>query len=116
LFQGDTVIGTDHLRTPVDEAIALHRKLRGWMTGMGVPPLILDAPGGGGKVPIGGDYIVSMDDERVVVENYRGARIEYPQPRERDCSVPYDAIYFAGEPPDDDDDDDGDDPPRCEPA
>jgi lysine 2,3-aminomutase len=115
LFQGDTVIGTDHLRTPVDEAIALHRKLRGWMTGMGVPPLILDAPGGGGKVPIGGDYIVSMDDERVVVENYRGARIEYPQPRERDCSVPYDAIYFAGEPPDDDDDD-GDDPPRCEPA
>jgi lysine 2,3-aminomutase len=51
LFQGDTVIGTDHLRTPVEEAMRLYEGLRGWMNGMAVPMLVADAPGGGGKVP-----------------------------------------------------------------
>jgi lysine 2,3-aminomutase len=102
LFQGDTVIGTDHLRTPVEAAQALYRQLRGWMNGMAVPMLVLDAPGGGGKVPIVPDYIESLDEQRVVVTTYRGTRVEYPQPRERDCSVPYDAIHFAGESEDDD--------------
>jgi lysine 2,3-aminomutase len=102
LFQGDTVVGTDHLRTPVDVAIQLYGQLRGWMTGMGVPHLVIDAPGGGGKLPIGPQYLVSLDDDRAVVRTYRGALVDYPQPRARDCSVPYDEIYFAGEPPDDD--------------
>jgi lysine 2,3-aminomutase len=102
LFQGDTVIGTDHLRTPVDTAMELYRGLRGWMSGMCIPQLVLDAPGGGGKVPITPSYIESLDDDRVVVTTYRGARIEYPQPRERDCHVPYDDVYFAGIPDDDD--------------
>jgi lysine 2,3-aminomutase len=102
LFQGDTVIGTDHLRTPVDAAMELYRGLRGWMNGMAVPMLVLDAPGGGGKVPIVPSYIDSLDDQRVIVRTYRGTRIEYPQPRERDCTVPYDDIYFAGQPADDD--------------
>ena len=102
LFQGDTVIGTDHLRTPVETAQELYRGLRGWMNGMAVPMLVLDAPGGGGKVPIVPDYIESLDDQRVVVRTYRGDRVEYPQPRARDCSVPYDAVWFAGEPDDDD--------------
>ena len=102
LFQGDTVIGTDHLRTPVETAQELWRGLRGWMNGMAVPQLVLDAPGGGGKVPIMPDYIEELDAARVVVRTYRGARIEYPQPRERDCRVPYDDVYFAGEPADDD--------------
>jgi lysine 2,3-aminomutase len=102
LFQGDTVIGTDHLRTPIETAQELYKGLRGWMNGMAVPMLVLDAPGGGGKVPIVPDYIESLDRERAIVRTYRDTRIEYPQPRERDCSVPYDAIYFAGEPDDDD--------------
>jgi len=102
LFQGDTVIGTDHLRTPVEAAMELYRGLRGWMSGMCVPHLVLDAPGGGGKVPIVPNYIEHLDHERVVVRTYRGVQIEYPQPRERDCTVPYDDIYFAGVPADDD--------------
>jgi lysine 2,3-aminomutase len=102
LFQGDTVIGTDHLRTPVESAMELYRQLRGWMNGMAVPMLVLDAPGGGGKVPIVPSYIEELDADRVIVRTYRGARIEYPQPRERDCSVPYDSIYFAGHADDDD--------------
>jgi lysine 2,3-aminomutase len=102
LFQGDTVLGTDHLRTPVEAAMELYQGLRGWMNGMAVPMLVLDAPGGGGKVPIVPSYIEQLDRERVIVKTYRGTRIEYPQPRERDCTVPYDAIYFAGQPDDDD--------------
>jgi len=102
LFQGDTVIGTDHLRTPVETAMELYRGLRGWMNGMAVPQLVLDAPGGGGKVPITPSYIDELDADRVVVRTYRGERIEYPQPRARDCTVPYDEIYFAGQPADDD--------------
>jgi len=102
LFQGDTVLGTDHLRTPVEEAMRLYEGLRGWINGMAVPQLVLDAPGGGGKVPIFPSYIEELGADTVVVRTYRGRRIAYPQPRERDCTVPYDAIYFAGEPPDDD--------------
>ena len=102
LFQGDTVIGTDHLRTPVETAMELYRGLRGWMSGMCIPQLVLDAPGGGGKVPIMPSYIEELDTERVIVKTYRGERIEYPQPRARDCRVPYDDVYFAGVPADDD--------------
>ena len=102
LFQGDTVIGTDHLRTPVETAMELYRQLRGWMNGMAVPMLVLDAPGGGGKVPIVPSYIEELDEQRVIVRTYRGNRIEYPQPRERDCTVAYDTIHFAGQPDDDD--------------
>jgi lysine 2,3-aminomutase len=102
LFQGDTVVGTDHLRTPVDVAIQLYAQLRGWMTGMGVPHLVIDAPGGGGKLPIGPQYLVSLDDDKAVVRTYRGNLVDYPQPRARDCDVPYDDVFFAGVPDDDD--------------
>jgi len=102
LFQGDTVLGTDHLRTPVETAMELYRSLRGWMNSMAVPMLVLDAPGGHGKVPLVPSYIDSLDEREVVVTTYRGKQITYPQPRERDCSVPYDAVQFAGVPDDDD--------------
>ena len=102
LFQGDTVLGTDHLRTPVEEAMRLYEGLRGWMNGMAVPMLVADAPGGGGKVPLVPSYIDSLDETTVVLRTYRGDRIAYPQPRERDCRVPYDEIYFADELADDD--------------
>ena len=102
LFQGDTVLGTDHLRTPVDTAMELYRGLRGWISGMCIPELVLDAPGGGGKVPLVPSYLEHLDRDHVVVRTYRGNRIDYPQPRERDCTVAYDDIYFAGAPADDD--------------
>ena len=102
LFQGDTVIGTDHLRTPIETAMELYRGLRGWMNGMAVPMLVMDAPGGGGKVPLVPNYVEELDERRAIVRTYRGERVEYPQPRERDCAVPYDAVWFAGAPDDDD--------------
>ncbi|HUH02380.1 MAG TPA: KamA family radical SAM protein [Kofleriaceae bacterium] len=102
LFQGDTVIGTDHLRTRVEDAIAIMDGLRGWMTGMGIPHLVIDAPGGGGKIPIGPDYLHHVDDEWATLRNYRGELVRYPQPRASGAEVPYDAVYFAGAPDDDD--------------
>ncbi len=102
LFQGDTVTGTDHLRTPVEKGIEIIAGMRGWMTGMGIPHLVIDAPGGAGKVPIGPSYVVASGADEVVVRSYRGREVSYPQPIERDCTVPYDEVFFAGEPPDDD--------------
>lgn len=102
LFQGDVVVGTDHLRTSVDTAIELYRGLRGWMSGMAIPHLVIDAPGGGGKIPIGPDTIAFRDEHSVTVRSYRGDLIAYPEPRLRDATVPYDAVYFAGIPDDDD--------------
>lgn len=102
LFQGDTVLGTDHLRTPVEEAIALMDGMRGWMSGMAIPHLVIDAPGGGGKIPIGPDYVIARDEHTVTLRTYRGDTVDYPQPRQRDCRVDYDAVYFAGQDEDDD--------------
>jgi lysine 2,3-aminomutase len=102
LFQGDTVVGTDHLRTPVEKAVELYDGLRGWMNGMAIPHLVIDAPGGAGKVPIGPRYLQEIRADAAVVRSYRGQIVEYPQPAERDCTVPYDEVFFAGEPEDDD--------------
>jgi lysine 2,3-aminomutase len=102
LFQGDPVLGTDHLRTRVEDAIALMDGLRGWMSGMCIPHLVIDAPGGGGKIPIGPAYLMSYDDGTVRLRNYRGEPVDYPQPRAAGCDVPYDAVWFAGVEPDDD--------------
>lgn len=102
LFQGDTVFGTDHLRTPVESAIEIMDGMRGWMSGMAIPHLVIDAPGGGGKIPIGPQYLLEQRPDSVTLRTYRGDSVEYPQPRERDCTVGYDAVYFAGQPDDDD--------------
>ena len=102
LFQGDTVIGTDHLRTRVETAIEIVDGMRGWMSGMAIPQLVIDAPGGGGKIPIGPSYLRDCGADHVRLRTYRGDTVEYPQPRERDCAVAYDDVYFAGEAADDD--------------
>ncbi len=108
LFQGDTVTGTDHLRTPVETAIELMDGMRGWMSGMAIPHLVLDAPGGLGKIPFGPQYVRSIGERNVSLRNYRGQDVSYPQPIERDCRVAYDSIFFHGVTKDDDRS--GDDP------
>tara|TARA_R110002096_G_scaffold44526_13_gene120434 strand:+ start:1762 stop:2973 length:1212 start_codon:yes stop_codon:yes gene_type:complete len=102
LFQGDTVLGTDHLRTSVESAIELMDGLRGWMSGMAMPQLVIDAPGGGGKIPIGPEYLQELGETEVKLRNYRGLNVTYPQPREKDPFVSYDEVFFAGIPEDDD--------------
>ena len=95
LFQGDPVYGTDHLRTPVAAGIEILDQLRGYVTGMAIPHLVIDAPGGGGKLPIGPNYILSTGVDRLRLRNYRDEVVEYIEPRERDCACPYEDVYFA---------------------
>lgn len=102
LFIGDTVVGTDHLRTRVEDSIALYDQLRGWITGMAIPHLVIDAPGGGGKIPVLPDYLDTIGEREVSLRNYRGDPVVYPQPRRGDLRCDYDDIYFAGTQADDD--------------
>jgi lysine 2,3-aminomutase len=93
LFQGDPVAGTDHLRTPVGAGVEIMEQLRGRVTGMAMPHLVIDAPGGGGKVPIGPNYVLAWGADRVKLRNWEGRTVEYVEPRERDCSCPYDEVW-----------------------
>jgi lysine 2,3-aminomutase len=89
LFQGDPVQGTDHLRTPVAAGIAIMEQLRGRITGMGIPQLVIDAPGGGGKIPIGPNYVLSTAPDELTLRNYENKIVKYVEPVERDCRCTY---------------------------
>lgn len=81
LLQADPVRGTGHLRTPVQTGIDLMVQLQGRLSGIALPKLILDAPGGFGKVPIGPDWIVSREPGVTRVRTHRGVEVEYLDPR-----------------------------------
>jgi len=56
--------------------------LRGHTSGFAVPQFVVDAPHGGGKIPVGPNYIVSMSPERIVLRNYEGTIVSYPEPQD----------------------------------
>jgi lysine 2,3-aminomutase len=78
LFQADLAAGISHFRTPVETGLAILKALRGPNSGMAVPTYVIDAPGGGGKIPMVPDYIESQDDERITFRNWQGVVYEYP--------------------------------------
>jgi lysine 2,3-aminomutase len=82
LYQCDLSEGLGHFRTKVETGIGIIRELTGTISGYAVPKFVIDAPNGGGKVPMNPDYIISSDDERVVMRNYKGDTYTYPQPRD----------------------------------
>jgi len=79
IYQTDFVQGTDHLRTPVEKGIEIMDALRGWTSGLAVPYFIIDAPGGGGKIPVLPKYIQTMNDDQVVMRNFQNEMYAYPQ-------------------------------------
>ncbi len=79
IYQADQIAGAEHFRTTVAEGIEILRAIRGWTSGLAVPHFVIDAPGGGGKIPILPEYVESMSDEEVVVRNYAGERFVYRQ-------------------------------------
>lgn len=97
LFQGDPVFGTDHLRTPMSAGVEIIDQLRGWVSGMAIPHLVSDAPGGGGKIPIGPNYVMAQGTQKVLLRNFEGKLVEYVEPQARDCACPYEDVYFASE-------------------
>jgi lysine 2,3-aminomutase len=76
IYQADMVQGTDHFRTTVEEGLSIIRALRGHTSGMAVPAYVIDAPGGGGKIPLLPDYLQELGDE-VVLKNYQGETYRY---------------------------------------
>ena len=81
LYQCDLAEGIDHFRTPVARGIEIIENLRGHTSGLAVPTFVIDAPGGGGKIPVSPQYVVSQTPEKVVLRTYEGKIVEYPEPR-----------------------------------
>ncbi|HZF10101.1 MAG TPA: KamA family radical SAM protein [Thermoanaerobaculia bacterium] len=82
LYQCDPVVGTGHLRTSVGEGIHLMAALRGYTTGYAVPTYVVDAPGGGGKIPIQAETLVGHEDGIWKVRNWEGKIYSYVDPAE----------------------------------
>ncbi len=80
LYQCDLVEGAGHFRTPVSKGIEIMEGLRGHTSGYAVPQYIIDAPGGGGKVPLMPAYMLSASDHKVIVRNYEGYVSTYEEP------------------------------------
>src|SRR5580693_8235981 len=79
LYQCDLIAGSAHLRASVAKGLDIMEKLRGHTTGYAVPQYVIDAPGGGGKVPVNPEYVLSHNADRVVLRNYEGKIFEYPE-------------------------------------
>jgi lysine 2,3-aminomutase len=79
LYQMDLITGGSHFKVDVRKGIEIIRALRGNTTGYAVPQYCIDAPGGGGKVPVNPDYVESITDDEVVFRNFEGRQFRYPQ-------------------------------------
>src|SRR6266567_3772227 len=84
IYMCDQVAGAEHFRTSVEKGLEIIRALRGWTSGLAVPHFVIDAPGGGGKIPLLPEYVESISDEAVVLKNYAGKRYVYRQPPARE--------------------------------
>jgi lysine 2,3-aminomutase len=80
LYQCDLIQGSSHLRTSVARGIEIVESLRGHTTGYAVPQFVIDAPGGGGKVPVNPEYVLQRTRNRTVLRNYENKVFEYPEP------------------------------------
>lgn len=82
LYQCDLVEGAGHFRTPVAKGIEIIEGLRGHTSGYAVPTYVVDAPGGGGKIPVMPNYQISMSDHKIILRNYEGYITTYEEPVE----------------------------------
>jgi lysine 2,3-aminomutase len=80
LYQCDLVEGSGHFRTPVGKGIEIMEGLRGHTSGYAVPTYMIDAPGGGGKIPVMPNYLISYSDHKVILRNYEGYITTYEEP------------------------------------
>lgn len=80
LYQCDPISGSSHFRTPVAKGLEIIEGLRGHTTGYAVPNYVIDAPGGGGKIPLQPNYVVGRDGDFLLLRNYEGQVYRYPDP------------------------------------
>ena len=81
IFMCDNVAGVEHFKATVQKGLEIVRGLRGWTSGLAVPHFVIDAPGGGGKIPLLPEYLEEITETDVILRNYEGDRYTYPQPR-----------------------------------
>jgi lysine 2,3-aminomutase len=78
IYQCDPIPGSAHFRTSVEKGLEIIKGLRGFTSGYAVPHYVIDAPGGGGKIPILPEYFIGREGDNVVLQNYEGKRFYYP--------------------------------------
>jgi len=80
LYQCDPISGSSHFRTPVSKGLEIIQGLRGFTTGYAVPTYVIDAPGGGGKIPLQPDTVIGRDGDDLLLRNCEGKTFRYPDP------------------------------------
>lgn len=85
IYQCDLSEGLSHFRTPLGKGIEIIEYLRGHTSGLAVPEFVVDMPGGGGKVPVMPNYLISHSHNKSILRNYEGLIGSYPEPKENDC-------------------------------
>jgi lysine 2,3-aminomutase len=83
IYQCDLSMGIEHFRTAVGKGIEIIEKLRGYTSGFAVPTYVIDAPGGGGKIPVAPQYLISQTDTQVILRNYEGVITAYAEPHDK---------------------------------
>ncbi|MFW2487840.1 lysine 2,3-aminomutase [Clostridium chromiireducens] len=83
IYQCDLSEGIEHFRTPVSVGVEIIELLRGHTSGFSVPTFVVDAPGGGGKIPINPQYLVSQSSEKLILRNYEGILCTYTEPSDK---------------------------------
>ncbi|MGB9696071.1 MAG: KamA family radical SAM protein [Ignavibacteria bacterium] len=82
IYQADLTKGANHFRTPLDVGLNIMDKLRGHISGLAVPHFVIDAPGGGGKIPLLPNYVISRNETKIILRNYKYNIYEYPEVQE----------------------------------
>jgi lysine 2,3-aminomutase len=87
IYQCDLSRGIGHFRTTVSKGIEIIENLRGHTSGLAVPTFVVDAPGGGGKIPLMPNYLMASNEKRVILRNFEGVITTYDEPKfyEEDC-------------------------------
>lgn len=93
LYQCDLSEGIEHFRTPVSKGIEIIEHLRGHISGYAVPTFVIDAPGGGGKIPVEPNYVISHSPSKIVLRNFEGRIVSYPEPEHGDTHDPETCEY-----------------------
>ena len=81
IYQCDLAEGLEHFRTTISKGIEIMEHLRGHISGLAVPTFVVDAPGGGGKIPVHPNYVVSQHENKVVLRNFEGRIVAYEEPK-----------------------------------
>ncbi|MFH1729765.1 MAG: KamA family radical SAM protein [Pseudomonadota bacterium] len=78
LYQCDPIVGSAHFRTPIEKGLEIINGLRGHTSGYAIPTFVIDAPDGGGKIPLLPNYVDSINENDIILKNYKGLLYKYP--------------------------------------